>query len=110
MQPSAWAASLSSYLFHPQSPSLRGLPDTPPPQYSSPALLYSFYSTYLHLTGLFVLGLSPGPATHGLGFVSRGWRVAEAQQVLVKKEGAHVPATGGSSLDPLNQGFLTFET
>lgn len=69
---------------HPQSPSLGGLPDplyTAAPPYST-----ALYSTYLHLTGLFVLGLSPGQVTLGLGFVSRAWDVAEAQQVLVKNE------------------------
>lgn len=110
VQSSAWAGYLPSYLFHPQSPSLGGFPD--PLYTAAPPFSTAFYSTYLHLTGLFVLGLSPGPVTLGLGFVSRAWRVPEAQQVLVKNEwgGAHVPAPGGSSLDPLNQGFLTFQT
>ena len=69
---------------HQQSPSLGGLPDplyTAAPPYST-----ALYSTYLHLTGLFVLGLSPGQVTLGLGFVSRAWCVAEAQQVSVQNE------------------------
>lgn len=60
VQSSAWAACLSSYLFHPQSPSLRGLPD--PPVYSSPALPYCFLQHLSPPHRLVCFGSLSGPS------------------------------------------------